>query len=79
MFQGVKEPLFTPLLTPDGVVDAAWAGMLEGQPLVKMPWTVPLSGALRGILSPHAFDLIAGRFFGVYSAMDAWEGKYKQE
>lgn len=75
MFDGVRGPLFTPIMKPVQAVNAAWAGMLAGKPFVLRPWTVKLSMALRGILPVSAWDVIAGKMFGVYSTMDNFKGR----
>lgn len=75
MFEGARGPLFTPLMTPEHVVDRVWRAMLAGRPRLLMPWTVGLSGAVRGLLPLPAWDLVAGRVFGVYRSMDAFTGR----
>lgn len=75
MFDGVRGPLFTPIMKPVQAVNAAWAGMLAGKPFVLRPWTVKLSMALRGILPVAMWDVIAGKMFGVYSTMDNFTGR----
>ncbi|MHA7264540.1 SDR family NAD(P)-dependent oxidoreductase [Arthrobacter sp. TMN-37] len=75
MFAGVSAPLLTPLLEPAGVVDRAWQAMLEGRARLQLPWTVALGGALRGLLPQPAWDLVAGRIFGVYRSMDTFTGR----
>ncbi len=75
MFAGARGPLFTPIVEPEKVVDAVWAAMLAGRPQVLVPSSVPLAKVLRGVLPSGAFDAIAGRLFGVYGSMDAFEGR----
>jgi NAD(P)-dependent dehydrogenase (short-subunit alcohol dehydrogenase family) len=75
MFAGARAPLMTPLLEPAHVVDRAWAAMKAGRPRLMMPWTVALSGALRGLLPLPLWDWLAGRVFRVYSSMDAFTGR----
>ena len=75
MFAGARAPLMTPLLEPAHVVDRAWAVMKAGRPRLMMPWTVALSGALRGLLPLPLWDWLAGRVFKVYSSMDAFTGR----
>jgi NAD(P)-dependent dehydrogenase (short-subunit alcohol dehydrogenase family) len=75
MFAGARAPLMTPLLEPAHVVDRAWAAMKAGRPRLMMPWTVALSGALRGLLPLPLWDWLAGRVFKVYSSMDAFTGR----
>jgi all-trans-retinol dehydrogenase (NAD+) len=75
MFDGARGPLLTPILTPRAATAAAWTGMLRGTPLVRRPWTVALSSALRGILPTRAWDFVADRIFKVYSSMDHFTGR----
>ncbi|MHA7306644.1 SDR family oxidoreductase [Arthrobacter sp. TMN-49] len=75
MFEGARGPLLTPLLEPAAVTERVWAAMKEGTPMLMMPWTVKLSTALRGILPVAAWDVVAGRVFGVYRSMDHFTGR----
>lgn len=75
MFEGVRAPLLTPMMTPQVAVDAAWKGMLRGTPLVTKPWTVKLGMAARGVLPTRAWDFVADRIFRVYSSMDHFTGR----
>ena len=75
MFDGARAPLLTPLLEPGEVVDKAWRAMKQGKPRLMLPWTVALSGALRGLLPQPMWDWLAGRVFKVYSSMDAFTGR----
>lgn len=75
MFEGVKSPLFTPVMKPEYVVNKAWHAMLRGKPMVMLPWTVHLSKFLKGVLPVSWFDAIAGKIFGVYNTMDTFVGR----
>jgi NAD(P)-dependent dehydrogenase (short-subunit alcohol dehydrogenase family) len=75
MFAGARGPLWTPVMTPEKAVDAAWQGMLAGRPVVAKPWTVKLGMAARGVLPTRAWDVVASRVFGVYSSMDHFTGR----
>lgn len=74
MFDGVRGPLLTPLMTPEYVVDRVWRAMLAGRPMLMMPWTIVLGRALRGVLPLALWDQVAGTF-GVYRSMDGWVGR----
>ena len=74
MFDGVRGPLFTPVMTPEYVVDRVWRAMLAGKPMLMMPWTVSLARALRGTLPLPLWDRVASGF-GVYRSMDDWVGR----
>jgi all-trans-retinol dehydrogenase (NAD+) len=75
MFAGARGPVLTPVLEPEFVVDRVWRAMLEGRPLLELPWSVGLSRALRGILPTRAFDRIVGDAFGVYRSMEGFTGR----
>ncbi len=75
MFAGARGPLLTPLMEPEAVTRRVWRAMKEGTPILMMPWTVKLSTALRGILPIAAWDVVAGRVFGVYRSMEHFTGR----
>ncbi|WP_104086399.1 SDR family oxidoreductase [Arthrobacter sp. GMC3] len=75
MFEGARGPLLTPLMEPAAVTERVWRAMKEGTPILMMPWTVKLSTALRGILPIAAWDVVAGRVFGVYKSMEHFTGR----
>lgn len=77
MFEGARGPLLTPIMTPQIAADAAWEGMLAGVPVVTKPWTVKLAMALRGVLPARVWDVVGGKFFGIYSSMDEFKGHSK--
>lgn len=75
MFEGARGPLLTPLMEPEAVTERVWRAMKEGTPMLMMPWTVKLSTALRGVLPIAAWDVVAGRVFGVYKSMEHFTGR----
>lgn len=75
MFEGARGPLMTPLMEPEAVTERVWRAMKEGTPMLMMPWTVKLSTALRGVLPIAAWDVVAGRIFGVYKSMEHFTGR----
>lgn len=75
MFDGARGPLLTPLMEPGAVTERVWRAMKEGTPMLMMPWTVKLSTALRGVLPLAAWDVVAGRVFGVYKSMEHFTGR----
>ena len=75
MFEGVRGPLWTPIMTPKKATDAAWNAMLKGTPLLMKPWTVGFGRAIKGLLPTRAWDVVAGRVFKVYSSMDEFTGR----
>jgi short-subunit dehydrogenase len=75
MFEGARGPLLTPVLTPERVLDKVWQAMLAGRPMLMLPWSVALAKTLKGILPTRAWDVVAGRVFGVYSSMENFTGR----
>lgn len=75
MFAGARGPVLTPVLEPEYVVDRVWRAMLDGRPLLELPWSVGLSRALRGLLPTRVFDRIVGDGFGVYRSMERFTGR----
>lgn len=75
MFEGVRGPLLTPIMTPRKATTAAWRAMLKGRPLLMKPWTVGFGRALKGLMPTRAWDVVAGRVFKVYSSMDEFTGR----
>jgi short-subunit dehydrogenase len=75
MFEGVKAPLLTPILTPKIVTDRVWKAMKKGTPMLTMPWTVRLGMVARGLLPVRVWDFIADRVFGIYHSMEQFQGR----
>ncbi|MCV2503012.1 MAG: SDR family NAD(P)-dependent oxidoreductase, partial [Neisseriaceae bacterium] len=75
MFDGAKGMLFTPVITPETAVDAAWKGMKKGTPIVYKPFTGRLSGILKGILPIGLWDWVAENIIGMYSSMEDFKGR----
>ena len=75
MFEGVKGPLLTPVMSPDTAVERAWQAMLSGAPIKLTPWTAKLAMGLRGVLPTRAWDALAGNVFKVYNSMDHFTGR----
>ena len=74
MFEGVKAPLMTPILTPQIVVDKVWAAMKVGKAQLTLPWTVRLAMLSRGLLPLRLWDFIADKIFHIYSSMEHFTG-----
>jgi short-subunit dehydrogenase len=75
MFDGVRAPLMTSVMTPEYVVSRVWKAMRSGKPMLMLPWTVHLSKVLKGLLPQRAFDALADKIFNVYSTMDNFRGR----
>lgn len=75
MFEGVRTPLFTPLLGPEEAAARIWAAMLAGRPLLLLPRRAHLIRVLRGMLPLRAWDFLADRVLGVYRSMETFHGR----
>lgn len=78
MFEGVRPPLLTPILSPDRITDAILRAVQWDKIYVRQPFMVKLTPLLRALLPTRWFDFIAGKIFRVYSSMDTFTGKQKQ-
>jgi len=75
MFDGVKSPLFMPLLKPDRITDKIIRAVENDKIQIKEPFLVKLTLLFRGLLPVKVYDWIAARIFNVYSSMDTFKGK----
>ena len=73
MFDGVKPPLLTPLLTPDALVEKMFGAVQKEDLFLLEPKLVKTLPVLKGLLPPRVFDWVADRF-GVSTSMRAWRG-----
>ncbi|AYF98653.1 SDR family NAD(P)-dependent oxidoreductase [Protaetiibacter intestinalis] len=78
MFEGARGPRWTPILDPERIASAAWRAMKSAKPFLLMPAMVHVSKVGRGLLPPRVWDLVGGRWFRVYSSMDAFTGRATQ-
>lgn len=75
MFDGVKSPLFTPVLTPEYIVDKIMKAVENNEIILQEPFMVKSVPILKGILPQRIFDFIAGKVFGVHNTMDGFKGR----
>ena len=75
MFDGVKAPLLTPILTPDYIVDKIMEGVKKNEILLQEPFMVKSVPLLKGLLPTRVFDFVAGKIFGVHNTMDTFKGR----
>ncbi|MFM7222440.1 MAG: SDR family oxidoreductase [Bacteroidota bacterium] len=71
MFNGVHSPII-PLLKPDRVARAIIRGIEKNKTFVRMPWLVYAMPFFKGILPQRWFDVVVGKLFRVYRAMDGF-------
>ena len=78
MFKGVKAPMFSPMLTPDRVVESILRGITRGEAFVIEPPMARSVELLKGVLPRKLWDELARRT-GVSTSMYSWKGKKKDE
>jgi all-trans-retinol dehydrogenase (NAD+) len=74
LFDGARAPFMTRLLTPDRVAELTVRGILANKPVVRMPWLVRFTPAMKGLLPIRAFNRVAG-WLGVNTSMMQWKGR----
>jgi short-subunit dehydrogenase len=79
MFDGVKAPMLTPIMSPEYIVDKIIEGVKNNEILLKEPFMVKTLPILRGLLPTRTFDYVAGKLFGVYKTMNSFVGKPKAQ
>ena len=75
MFDGVKAPLFVPILDTDDIVGKMLTGISKGRRTIKAPFMVHFVPILKALLPSSIFDWLAGNVLGVYSSMDQFKGR----
>lgn len=75
MFEGVKAPLLTPILTTEDITDRMLKGISKKKREIKAPFMVRFTPLLKGILPSSVFDWLAGQVFGVYTTMESFKGR----
>lgn len=75
MFDGVRSPLLSPMLTPEKVVHSILRGAKNRESLVFEPLTVRAIDLLKGALPRPVWDEVAMRS-GIASSMKSWRGKH---
>lgn len=75
MFEGVKAPLFMPLLDPEKITDKIIQHIQNGKIHLKAPFMVKTTLLFRGLLPTRVYDFVAGRIFGVYESMSTFKGR----
>ncbi len=78
MFKGVKSPII-PLLKPEVVAKKIIKAIEKNKIFSRMPGIVYAMPFFKGILPQRWFDAVVGKVFGVYGAMDFFEGREQLE
>ena len=74
LFQGARAPRFTHLLTPKRVADLTVRAVLRNRPVVRTPWLVSVTPAMKGLVPFRVFYRVAA-LLGVNTSMMAWRGR----
>lgn len=76
MFAGARSPL-VPILKPEKVVRRIMRGIERRRTMVAMPWPVGFVRLMQAVLPQSLFDLVVGRWMGIYHTMDHFTGRVK--
>lgn len=74
MFDGVQSRII-PILTPDHVVRQIIRAIERDAIFLRMPWIVNLLPLIKGILPVRWFDVVVGKWFGIYATMRHFTGR----
>jgi short-subunit dehydrogenase len=74
MFDGVKAPFLTPILSPQKIVSQIMEAVESDNILLRSPYIVNYLPVLRGLLPVRLFDRMASAF-GVYDSMKKFKGR----
>lgn len=75
MFDGVKSNALLPILAPALAAEQIIKGIEKNKRFVRMPAIVYCLPFIKGILPASWFDLIVGKWLGVYKTMDEFKGR----
>jgi hypothetical protein len=75
MFHGVKTNRLVPLLRPEALAALVIRGIKSNRLNVRAPFMVRLLPFTRGVLPVRLFDLIAGKWIGIYASMQGFHKK----
>ncbi|MBW3097559.1 SDR family oxidoreductase [Pseudohoeflea coraliihabitans] len=74
MFDGVKSPVI-PILQAEPTARKIVRAIERNRIFLRMPAIVNILPLVRGILPARMFDVIVGRFFGIYESMSEFKGR----
>ena len=77
MFDGVKEPIFIPMLTPERLAKKIIKAVIKNKLFVLEPAFIKIVPALKAFLPRFMFDFL-GKILGGFNSMDLWEGHDKK-
>jgi short-subunit dehydrogenase len=74
MFNGVKEPIFIPMLTPEKLAKKIIRAVYKNKRFVLEPAFIKFIPILKALTPHFVFDFL-GRILGGYSSMEFWKGR----
>ncbi len=74
MFDGVTSPIL-PILKPLPTARRIIQAIEDNRIFLRVPWLLNFVPLIKGLLPTRAFDLVAGRMFGIYGSMDHFRGR----
>jgi all-trans-retinol dehydrogenase (NAD+) len=74
LFDGVAPPRMTRLLTAERVADLTVRAVLRNRPVMRTPWLVQVTPALKGLMPARLFYRMAG-MLRVNTSMLGWRGR----
>ncbi len=74
LFDGARAPRTTRILTPERVADLTVRAVLANRPVMRTPWLVRATPALKGLVPFRVFYRVAA-LLGVNTSMMAWRGR----
>lgn len=76
MFDGVKSNI-VPIVKPEVAVRKIIRGIENNRRFVRMPEIIFLIPFFKGIMPASIFDIVIGKWFGMYRSMDEFKGRPK--
>lgn len=76
MFDGVKSKI-VPIVRPEVAVKKIIRGIEKDLRFVRMPGIIYWVPFFKGILPASIFDIVIGKWFGMYQSMDEFKGRPK--
>ena len=75
MFAGVQSLI--PILKQDYVVKKIICGIERNKIFVKIPFLIKLLPLIKGVLPTRVFDVVVGKWLGIYKSMSKFTGRKK--
>jgi len=74
MFEGVRSPVI-PILKPEKVTGKIIKAIENNKILLRTPRIVYVLPFVQGVLPKRFFDVIIGKYFGIYDSMNKFKGR----